>query len=286
MNDRAKSPLVSIGVIVYNEEPFIRETLQSLLNQDYPNVELIIADNCSSDDSGAICESIAGSNACVSYTRHAENIGSAANSIFVLEEARGDYFMWAAGHDLWSPDLVSRCVEALQANPQAVIATASSNWIDADGNPLPRESGWYDTRDLGAVRRFFMAFWGNMHPVLGVMRTQCLRDVPRIHRGVGADQILLTELALRGDFIHVSGASWSRRQPRDPETYKQRMQRYTGDDFRLSGNWIDRYLPLLRLPIEQLRSIARSNLGLLDKVAVMLALFPAFVVRWLDGRKS
>ena len=286
MKTGADSPLVTIGVIVYNEEPFIRETLDSLLAQDYPNFELIVADNCSTDDSGTICEQIAKDDERVRYVRHPDNIGSAANSIFVLEEAAGDYFMWAAGHDLWSPDLLRRCVEALEDNPEAVIACAESHWIDADGRPLPRQSGGYDTRGLSPVRRYFMAFWGNMHPVLGVMRTRFLRQVPRIHRGVGADQVLLTELALRGDFIQVPGTSWSRRQPRDPETHKQRMRRYTGDEFRLSGNWLDRHLPLLRLPIEQLRSIARSELGLLEKIVVMLSLFPAFVVRYLDGRKS
>ena len=286
MSAHSDSPLVTIGVIVYNEEPYIRETLNSLLNQDYPNLEIIIADNCSTDQSGTICRSIAENDTRVRYVRHDKNIGSAANSIFVLEEATGDYFMWAAGHDLWAPDLISCCVEALESHPGAAIACATSHWIDATGNPLERESGWYDTRGLGPVRRFFFAFWGNMHPVLGVIRAQHLRSVPRIHRGVGADQILLTELVLRGDFIHVPGTSWSRRQPRDPETYKERMRRYAGKDFRLSGNWMDRRAPLLRLPVEQLRSIARSELRLLEKVAMMLAMLPAFVLRYLDGRRS
>ena len=151
---------------------------------------------------------------------------------------------------------------------------------------MPRESGWYDTRGLGPVRRFFFAFWGNMHPVLGLIRTQSLRDIPRIFAGVGADQILLTELALRGDFIHVPETSWLRRQPREAETHKEKMQRYTGDDFRLSANWFDRRLPLLRIPFEQMRSVARSDLGILEKLAVLLTLLPAFLVRYIDGRKS
>jgi len=280
------NPLVTVGLFVYNESPFIRDSLKSLLAQDYPNFEIIIADNCSTDDSGTICQEVAGNDPRVRYVRHESNIGAAANSIYVLEAAKGNYFMWAAGHDLWSPDLISRCVAALETCPEAAIAYASSTWIDAEGNPLDREAGWYDTRGMGQMRRFFFAFWGNLHPVLGVIRAHYLRDVPKIHACIGADQILLTELSLLGDFIHVPDTSWSRRQPRAEETHKDKVRRYTGGEFQIAGSWIDRRLPLLRLPVEQLRSLLRSRLGIFEKIAMILALFPAFLVRYIAGRKS
>ena len=246
MSSNSNNPLVTVGLIVYNESPFIHETLNSLLAQDYPNLEILISDNCSTDDSGEICAAAAEKDSRIRSMRHTDNIGSAANSIHVLEAAEGDYFMWAAGHDLWSPNLISKCVATLEAHSEAAIASASSTWIDAEGQPLDKESGWYDTRGMGPMRRFFFAFWGNLHPVLGVIRAQYLRDVPKIHVCIGADQILLTELSLRGDFIHVSDTSWSRRQPRAAETHKDKMKRYTGSDFRLGGSWLDRRLPLLR----------------------------------------
>lgn len=286
MAANSEKPLVTVGLFVYNESPFIRDSLNSLLAQDYPNLEIIIADNCSSDDSGTICQEVAGNDPRVRYVRHESNIGAAANSIYVLEAAKGDFFMWAAGHDLWSPDLIGRCVAALEAAPEAAIAYASSDWIDAEGNPLDTQTGWYDTRGMGPMRRFFFAFWGNLHPVLGVIRAQYLRDVPKIHACIGADQILLTELSLRGDFIHVPGTFWSRRQPRVEETHADKVRRYTSSEFQLAGSWIDRRLPLLRLPVEQIRSLLRSRLGLFGKIAMILALFPAFLVRYIAGRKS
>ena len=286
MTSSTDYPLVTVGMFIYNEGQFLRDTLSSLLSQDYPNLEILIADNCSTDDSGAVCEEAAAGDSRIRYVRHAENIGAPANSIYVLEAASGDYFMWASGHDLWAPDLVRKCVAALEACPEAAIASAPSNWIDVAGNPLDEVSGWYDTRGMGPVRRFSFAFWGNLHPVLGVIRLQYLRDVPKIHRCVGADQILLAELSLHGDFIHVPDTAWSRRQPRAAETYKEKVRRYTGSDFRQAGTWIDRHLPLLRLPLEQLRSLARSRLSVIEKISVMLALLPAFIVRYIDGRKS
>jgi len=277
-------PLVTIGVIVYNEGRFIGESIDSLLAQDYKNLEIICCDNYSTDDSGDICRSAAEADARVRYIRHNENIGASANSIFALRQAKGKYFMWAAGHDIWAPDLVSKCVAALEKRPEAAIACGASTWIDVDGNELEKEAGWYDTRGLDPMLRFFFAFWGNPHPILGVIRSQYLREIPKVFTCIGADQILLTELALRGDFIHVRDTSWCRRQPRAEESYDEKLKRYTSSDFGMAGSWIDRKLPLLRLPIEQARSVLRSELSWIRRIAVLLALFPAFVVRYLAGR--
>lgn len=283
--DDAK-PLVSIGVFVYNEMRFIGETLASLMAQDYPNLEIIISDNCSSDGTESICRESAAGDKRVRYERQQRNIGAAANSIHVLERASGKYFMWASGHDLWSPNLVSACVATLETHPDAALAYASSAWIDEEGKPLVRESGWYDTRGTHTIVRFFMTFWGNLHPVLGLIRTAYLRELPKIHACVGSDQIILAELALKGDFIHVFDASWWRRQPRPKESHRDRMKRYTGEDFGLAASWLDRRLPLLRLPLEQMRAIVRSRLSIVEKVAILIALPPTFVVRYLAGRKT
>jgi glycosyltransferase involved in cell wall biosynthesis len=277
-------PLVTIGVVVYNEGRFIRETIDSLLAQDYEDLEIIFCDNCSTDESADICRAAAEADARVRYIRHEKNIGAPANSIFALGQARGDYFMWAAGHDIWAPDLISKCVTALEKNPGSAIAYGTSTWLDIEGNELDKASGWYDTRGMDPMLRFFFAFWGNAHPILGVIRTRYLRDIPRIFTCIGADQILLTELALRGDFIHVPDTSWCRRQPRAEESYAEKLRRYKSSEFGMTGSWIDRKLPLLRLPVEQTRSVLRGELGWIRKIAVLLALFPAFLVRYLAGR--
>lgn len=279
-------PLVSIGVFLRNEEPFVRASLESLQAQDYDNLEIIISDNCSDDETDAICRAFCANDPRIVYERQETNIGATANSVWVLNRASGKFFMWASGHDLWASDLVSKCVAALEAQSEAALAYASSTWIDADGAPLTRKSGWYDTRGLDPIGRFFMAFWGNLHPVLGLIRTDYLKDLPMIHACVGNDQIILVELALRGDFIHVPDSTWSRREPRGVETHKEKIKRYTSEEFGLADSWLDRRLPLLRIPIEMFKAVYRSRLGITEKLVMWLALPPAFVLRYLAGRKS
>jgi len=100
----AHPPKVSIGMPVYNGEPFIREALDSLLAQTFTDFELIISDNASTDGTEAICREYAARDARIRYVRQAENRGVGANFKFVLEEAVGGYFMWTAVDDRLSAD--------------------------------------------------------------------------------------------------------------------------------------------------------------------------------------
>ena len=284
--DPANGPLVSIGLFAHNEGAFIRQSLQSLQAQDYPHLEIVISDNCSTDDTAEICQELSEQDDRIRFERQASNIGAAENSIRVLQRSRGKYFMWASGHDLWSRQAVSLCVNALEDRPAATVAYGPSDWVDADGSPLPRESGNYDSRGMDTMGRLFMTFWGNLHPVLGLIRADSLKSIPKLHACAGSDQIVMAELALRGEILYVPEARWSRREPRGPESHKDKIRRYTSKEFGLTGSRLDRILPLLRLPLEIVRAVWRSNLGVVGKLATTVALGPAFLVRYLAGRKS
>lgn len=279
-------PVVSIGMPLYNEGRFIRESLTALLQLDYPNLEIIISDNCSTDETFDICKELTKDNDRVRIISQTVNIGAAANMAAVFKYASGHYFMWASGHDLWSANLVAECVKVLEARPEASIAYADSNWIDADGAAMEKVSSYYDTGGMNDISRFFMAFWGTMHPILGLIRMASIRQIPKIHECAGTDLIVLAELALMGEFLLVPAAHWSRRQPRDEESHKQRMRRYAGREYGLAGSWLDRYFPMLRLPLELIRVVLRSRLSLPEKASMLFALPACFLVRYLAGIKQ
>jgi len=72
-------PLVSVGMPIYNEERFIKETLESVLSQSYPNFEVVISDNCSSDSTPEIIARIAARDNRVRIIRTNKTIISTAN---------------------------------------------------------------------------------------------------------------------------------------------------------------------------------------------------------------
>src|ERR1035437_6848500 len=94
------SPKVSIGMRVYNGGKYIRRALASLLAQTFTDFELIISDNASTDGTEAICREYAAGDPRIRYVRQGENLGAMANFRFVLNEAGGEYFMWAAHDDV------------------------------------------------------------------------------------------------------------------------------------------------------------------------------------------
>lgn len=120
--DTALVPQVSIGMPVYNGVPFIREALDSLLAQTFTDFELIISDNASTDGTEAICREYAAKDARIRYVRQSENRGAAANFQFVLDEAVGEYFMWAAADDVWLPKFIETCVNLLNGDQSAQMA--------------------------------------------------------------------------------------------------------------------------------------------------------------------
>lgn len=278
-----KAPLVSIGMPVYNEAEFLESALDSLAAQDYPNVEILISDNASTDKTPEIARQFAEGREGVRIHRFPENRGIRDNFQKALDMAGGEYFMWAAGHDRWSENYVSECVAALEDHPGAALAFGSSRWIGPMGEELALEYGWTDTRGMHPLSRYFTVLWGNPNPVYGLCRKALLERALPIPNCAGVDLILLSRLCLMGDFLHVPRAVWSRRQPREIETHKQRMARYRSREFGLSRSFLDRRLPLARLPLELLGSIFSSTLPAPQKAVAVVALLPTLLARLSAG---
>ncbi len=258
----------------------------SLLAQDYSNLELYISDNASTDGTEKICRQIATLDGRVTYERRVQNQGAVSNFRQVLSCAKGKYFMWASGHDLWQPNYVSECVKLLEQEPEAVIAFGSTNWVDSAGNFMTRRSGWTDTRSMDNVARFHTLLWGNMHPILGLIRVDALNKTRGPLNTAGTDLILLAELTLQGHFVHAVTTSWSRRQFRDDEDYRQRMKRYSSAEYGLSRSTISKLTPLLRLPWELVKSVLRANISIVEKLILLLSFAPILPAKYIVTRKK
>lgn len=280
------APLVTIGLPIYNEERFLERALTSLRSQDYENIQILISDNASTDGTGEIASQAALDDERISYSRTDENIGSAANFRRVAEMADGKYFMWAGGHDEWSENLISDSVGVLEANEDASIAIASSYWVNESGERDDRDTDYPDTRSMGLVARFFTVFWGNMHPVLSVMRQSYLRRTLSMQSFAGADLVLLSDMVLMGDFVQVPNAWWHRRDVRTKETHSERMKRYTGNEYGQARTSLDKRLPLLRLPIALLSTVWGARISWLQKALLLCALIPLMPVRYVVGRRK
>jgi glycosyltransferase involved in cell wall biosynthesis len=278
-----KYPLVSIGMPIYNEARFLHEALDALIRQNYPNIELLISDNASTDNSAEICQEYADKYDWITFHHFDVNKGPAINFSYVLHGTTGRYFMWAAGHDIWEDNYIQECVQLLEKHSKAAVVAGSSCWIDEQGKNLDRESGYSDTRGMDVVARYITVLWGNMHPILGLIRREYIEKCPLLNM-VGSDLVVLSKLSLMGDFLHASNTQWSRREFRVELEYKDKLKRYKSESYGLVSSRLSKLFPLAQLPIELVKVVFRSEIRFMSKALVLLLLLPTLPVRYIAGR--
>lgn len=122
MDATYKKPKVSIGLPVYNGEKFIEKRIESIISQTFRDIELIISDNSSTDMTYTICQKYAKIDNRIKLIRQLKNIGAVDNFNFVLQEARGDYFMWVAVDDIILPTFIEKNFQVLEKNPNIVCS--------------------------------------------------------------------------------------------------------------------------------------------------------------------
>lgn len=143
-------PLVTIGIPTYNRaDGYLREAIKSASAQTYADIEIVVSDNCSVDDTESVVKQFADER--IRYFKHESNIGANNNFNFCLEQARGDYFLLLHDDDLIDPDFVETCMDRAGGDTGIGIIRTGTRAIDADGRVLsemPNEVSGFPTADF------------------------------------------------------------------------------------------------------------------------------------------
>ena len=118
-------PLVSISIPAYNAERYILETIESILAQDYPNIELLVQDNHSTDGTWALLQELAAQHPQISIQQNEHTVHVVANFNRVINRAKGDFVMVMGSDDLLNPSFVRCCLETFSQNLQIDIVTTN-----------------------------------------------------------------------------------------------------------------------------------------------------------------
>lgn len=273
-------PLVSVGLPVFNGERYLAVAIDSILAQSFPDFELIISDNASTDSTQKICEAYSKRDSRIRYIRHPVNRGAGFNYNFVFHEARGQYFKWIAHDDFIASTWLSACVEVLNADPSLVLAY--THHVDVDENAtsirtVSRTKGQHDDTS--------MRFWDLMEGLytceesFGLIRSSVLRRTPVIADYTDSDRTLLGELSLYGKFGEV-------RQP----LFYHRL--HPGSSVRMNPVFRERavwFNPALkgrlvlsawRQFFQMLLAIVRAPIGIVDRARCYWQAIRWFKWRW------
>jgi glycosyltransferase involved in cell wall biosynthesis len=197
-----RTPLVTIGVPVFNGAASLRQALDSLLAQTLGDFELLLADNASTDDTAEICREYARCDHRVRVHRHPRNLGVGRNWNFVAARARGRYFKWASASDVCAPTLLERCVAALEDDPTLVLCFPRTQFVADDGRPVAICEADFEVMASRAHERF-AEVWSRMtvnNAQSGVIRSAALAQTRLDRLYPHGDLVLMAELALHGRF--------------------------------------------------------------------------------------
>ena len=148
------SPALSIGLAVRNGRNVIERCIESILSQDFTDLELVICDNASDDGTIGMLDDYARADRRIRLSANQVNIGSHENMRRVLEASRGTFFRWISADDWLEPRCLSTCVRALESRPDAIGVTTWFTIHTPDGSTRYEEyRGEYPTSPDPA-RRF------------------------------------------------------------------------------------------------------------------------------------
>lgn len=134
-----KYPLVSFQIFTYNQEKFVEEAVRGALSQDYPNLEIIISDDCSSDRTfDIIKETVSNYNGPhkIILNRNETNLGLLTHYNKINHISHGEIIVMGSGDDVSLPNRTSVVVQVFLDNPNVMSLSSETEFIDENGNFL------------------------------------------------------------------------------------------------------------------------------------------------------
>jgi glycosyltransferase involved in cell wall biosynthesis len=195
------SPLVSAVVATYNRVDLVAQTLDSILAQSYPNLEVIVVDDGSTDGTGEMIPERYGDR--VRYF-HQDNAGPSAARNRGIEQARGEYIAFLDDDDLWLPTKIEQQVAALERAPDCAVCYTRCGVLTSDGRQTEEIYAVSDEGRSGDVFSLVLRRTAMLLPTV-LVRRAALDEVgvfdPAL--AIGEDTDLFLRLTLRYPAVHL-----------------------------------------------------------------------------------
>lgn len=274
---------VTIGLPVYNGEKFLRQSLDSILNQNFQDFDLDISDNTSTDSTWDICTEYAAKDSRIRATRNVENEGAFRNFKLLIDRCRTPYFMWWAHDDFMDSTYVSNCYQFLQSNSDYVICCSRVTLVDTDAKELfsrITDQLLTENEPLARIQRFLenrklpIAFYGLIR-MAAVKRSRIT-----LRQALGADELFVAELSLAGKIYQLPQALLFRRaglfgtgvpeKMSSSEILDQHYQRYhLGQSSLFGANSQRQYFPLSTMSANFLTIPFRTDFSYKTKIEIL-----------------
>jgi glycosyltransferase domain-containing protein len=125
-------PKVTVAIPTYNRAHYLKEAIESVLNQTYTDYELLVVDNASTDNTEEVVKSF--NDKRIKYIKNETNIGMVNNWNKCIDLAKGEYLIIFHDDDIMKPELLEKEVEILDNNEDVILVGCNKEYIDSNGN--------------------------------------------------------------------------------------------------------------------------------------------------------
>ncbi|TWE09699.1 glycosyltransferase involved in cell wall biosynthesis [Pseudomonas sp. AG1028] len=205
---------IVVTIPVYNEGPYILQTLESVAAQTYSDFQVLIADNASTDETERVCRDFCARDARFHYARHESNLGATANFKYCFDNTESELFMWLGGHDMLHPEFLQEACSRMEADSGLSLVYSQTQWINEHNQVLGHTNGgnYVFQEPLTPPVRFIKMLnaLDRCEAINQIIRRKFV-DLP-FRPIVSADLVFLCHLAAHGPFARIERPLYIRRE--------------------------------------------------------------------------
>lgn len=200
MNKKSPSPKISVLMSVYNGSDYLRESIESILNQTFTDFEFIIINDCSTDNTGDILSEYADKDERIKLFNNEENIGLTKSLNKGLKLAKGKYIARQDADDVSLPQRFEKQVAVLDKHPEAVLISCELEVINSEGAFVKKEKRSCDPQWVPWYLIFYNHIGGHSQVIFRSKTAKELGGYSEAHR-YSQDYEFWCRLAKAGDII-------------------------------------------------------------------------------------
>ena len=167
-------PLVSVVIPCYNAEKYVEQAVRSIMNQTYKNLEILITDDCSTDESFAILRRLAEEDSRIKLFQNEQNQKIVRTLNALVERANGKYIARMDADDISLQKRIEKQVAFLEANPDIAICGTNAWHINKDGNKISKSRLPCLSDEIETLLPYICTFY---HPTV-MAKSEVLKNNP------------------------------------------------------------------------------------------------------------
>jgi glycosyltransferase involved in cell wall biosynthesis len=270
-------PLISIGIPTYNRSWGINKALGSIWRQSYPNLEIIISNNDSTDNTREVLEEISLMHPEVNCYHQEKNIGMVANFEFVLRKSTGKYFMWVADDDILEDGILHKYVDFMENHSDYALVSGQIKYWLGNKQSLSERGFTFEQKSssLRVLGYYGKVVYGGM--IHGMMRRELTKRIS-LRPVIGNDYHFIANLAYLGEIKNFDFVGYNKYFGGTSKNFKQYAMSI--GDSHFAANFPHIKMACDAFAEVMYRSSVYSDMPLPSKFTLAFSSFSGMLVRY------